>query len=107
MILLLDFEEGVYIVLTLLFSFCMCFYSATWKLLLAVNLKECLRSADLIQSSDPDFRVLDDGSVYTASTVVMSDEKRSFTIWLSDTKTQTQKEIKVLLEHQKKVFKIH
>lgn len=107
MILLLDFEEAVYFVLILLFSFCMCFYSATWKLLLAVNLKECLRSADLIQSSDPDFRVLDDGSVYTASTVVMSDEKRSFTIWLSDTKTQTQKEIKVLLEHQKKVFKIH
>lgn len=81
------------------------FYFATWTFLLAVNLKECLRSADLIRSSDPDFRVLDDGSVYTASAVVLSDEKRSFTIWLSDTKKQTQKEITVLLEHQKKVIK--
>ncbi|KAF3829883.1 hypothetical protein GH733_001834 [Mirounga leonina] len=68
-------------------------------------MKECLRSADLIQSGDPDFRVLDDGSVYTTSNVVLSDENRSFTIWLSDTKTQTQKKIKVLLEHQKKVLR--
>ncbi|ELK28249.1 Desmocollin-3 [Myotis davidii] len=73
-----------------------------------VNLGECLRSADLIQSSDPDFRVLRDGSVYTASAVVLSDGRRSFTIWLSDTKKQTQKEINVLLEPQKKVLrKIH
>ncbi|XP_019488220.1 PREDICTED: desmocollin-3-like, partial [Hipposideros armiger] len=64
-----------------------------------VNLKECLRSADLIQSSDPDFRVLHDGSVYTASSIVLSDEKRSFTIRLSDMKKQIQKKITVLLEH--------
>ncbi|XP_007119753.1 desmocollin-3 isoform X2 [Physeter macrocephalus] len=70
-----------------------------------VNLKECLGSADRIQSSDPDFRVLEDGSVYTAHAVVLSDEKRSFTIWLSDLKKQTQKEIPVLLEHQKKVLR--
>ncbi|XP_004683862.1 PREDICTED: desmocollin-3 isoform X1 [Condylura cristata] len=70
-----------------------------------VNLKECLSSADLLQSSDPDFRILDNGSVYTANAVVLSDEKRSFTIWLSDMKKQTQKEITVLLEHQKKVLK--
>ncbi|KAB1258450.1 Desmocollin-3 [Camelus dromedarius] len=70
-----------------------------------VNLKECLRSADVIHSSDPDFRVQDDGSVYTASTVLLSDEKRSFTIRLSDTKKQTQKEITVLLERQKKVLR--
>ncbi|KAM9055210.1 desmocollin-3 isoform 3-T3 [Megaptera novaeangliae] len=70
-----------------------------------VNLKECLGSADRIQSSDPDFRVLEDGSVYTAHAVVLSDEKRSFTIWLSDSKKQTQKEIPVLLEHQKKVLR--
>ncbi|XP_060026596.1 desmocollin-3 isoform X1 [Lagenorhynchus albirostris] len=70
-----------------------------------VNLKECLGSADHIQSSDPDFRVLEDGSVYTAHAVVLSDEKRSFTIWLSDSKKQTQKEIPVLLEHQKKVLR--
>ncbi|XP_015986692.2 desmocollin-3 isoform X2 [Rousettus aegyptiacus] len=75
------------------------------KMVGRVNLKECLRSADLIQSSDPDFRVLEDGSVYTASAIVLSDEKRSFTIWLSDTKKQTQKEVTVLLGHQKKVLR--
>uniref|UniRef100_A0A8D1N2G8 Cadherin domain-containing protein n=1 Tax=Sus scrofa TaxID=9823 RepID=A0A8D1N2G8_PIG len=75
------------------------------KLVGRVDLKECLRSADLIQSSDPDFRVLEDGTVYTARTVVLSDEKRSFTIWLSNTKAQTQKELPVLLKHQKKVLR--
>ncbi|XP_032323054.1 desmocollin-3 isoform X1 [Camelus ferus] len=75
------------------------------KLVGRVNLKECLRSADVIHSSDPDFRVQDDGSIYTASTVLLSDEKRSFTIRLSDTKKQTQKEITVLLERQKKVLR--
>jgi hypothetical protein len=74
--------------------------------LLEVNLKECLRSADLIQSSDPDFRVLVDGSVFTAGALVLSDGKRSFTIRLSDTKTQMQREITVLLEDQK-VLKVH
>uniref|UniRef100_A0A0D9RZ04 Desmocollin 3 n=1 Tax=Chlorocebus sabaeus TaxID=60711 RepID=A0A0D9RZ04_CHLSB len=75
------------------------------KIIGRVNLEECFRSADLIQSSDPDFRVLGDGSVYTARAVVLSDEKRSFTIWLSDKRKQTQKEVTVLLEHQKKVLK--
>ncbi|XP_042531137.1 desmocollin-3 isoform X2 [Dipodomys spectabilis] len=75
------------------------------KMVGRVNLKECLRSADFIQSSDPDFRVLADGSVFTASTVVLSDEKRSFTIRLSDRKTQMKKEMIVFLEHQKKVCK--
>ncbi|XP_008259392.2 desmocollin-3 isoform X1 [Oryctolagus cuniculus] len=75
------------------------------KIVGRVNFKECLRSADLIQSSDPDFRVLDDGSVYTVRAMMLSDEKRSFTIWLSDIKTGIQKEITVLLEHQKKVLK--
>ncbi|KAM6219561.1 desmocollin-3 [Rhynchocyon petersi] len=68
-----------------------------------VNLKECLKSADIIQLSDPDFRVLSDGSVFTARAVVFPDEKRSFTILLSDSKTQ--KEITVLLERQKKVLR--
>ncbi|XP_017353540.1 desmocollin-3 isoform X2 [Cebus imitator] len=76
------------------------------KIIGRVNLEECFSSADLIQSSDPDFRVLNDGSVYTARDVVLSDEKRSFTIRLSDKRKQTQKEVAVLLEHQKKVFKV-
>lgn len=76
------------------------------KIFLAVNLKACLRSADRIQSSDPDFRVLDDGSVYTASATVLSEE-RSFIIRLSDIKTGIQKEIPVLLEQQQKVSNYH
>lgn len=78
---------------------------APGKFLLAVSLKECLSSADGIMPSDPDFRVLDDGSVYPTRAVVLSDEKRSFTIQLSDSKMQTQKEIPVILEHKKKVCK--
>nr|XP_010333777.1 desmocollin-3 isoform X2 [Saimiri boliviensis boliviensis] len=75
------------------------------KIIGRVNLEECFSSADLIQSSDPDFKVLNDGSVYTARAVVLSDEKRSFTVRLSDKRKQTQKEVTVLLEHQKKVLK--
>ncbi|KAM9224337.1 desmocollin-3 isoform 2-T2 [Dugong dugon] len=75
------------------------------KMIGRVNLKECLKSADIIQSSDSDFRVLEDGSVFTARVVVFSDEKRSFTILLSDTKTQAQKDITVLLKHQRKVLR--
>uniref|UniRef100_H2R3F8 Desmocollin 3 n=1 Tax=Pan troglodytes TaxID=9598 RepID=H2R3F8_PANTR len=75
------------------------------KIIGRVNLEECFRSADLIRSSDPDFRVLNDGSVYAARAVALSDKKRSFTIWLSDKRKQTQKEVTVLLEHQKKVSK--
>ncbi|XP_010641714.1 desmocollin-3 [Fukomys damarensis] len=74
------------------------------KLIGRVNWKECFRSADLIQSRDPDFRVLRDGSVYTVRVVVLSDDKRAFTIQLSDTETQTQKELTVVLEHQKKIL---
>lgn len=76
-----------------------------WNISAAVNLKECLSSADSIRPSDPDFRVLDDGSVYPVRAFALSGEKRSFTIQLSDSKTQTQKEIPVMLEHQKKVRK--
>ncbi|XP_058532875.1 desmocollin-3 isoform X2 [Ochotona princeps] len=74
------------------------------KIIGRVNLNKCLRSADLIQSSDPDFRVLDDGSVYTARATVLSEE-RSFIIRLSDIKTGIQKEIPVLLGQQQKVLK--
>ncbi|XP_023443783.2 desmocollin-3 isoform X2 [Dasypus novemcinctus] len=75
------------------------------KMIGRVNLKECLWSADSILSSDPDFRVLDDGSVYVARAVELSDKKKSFTILLSDTKNQTQEDIIVVLEHQKKVLR--
>ncbi|XP_036273797.1 desmocollin-3 isoform X3 [Pipistrellus kuhlii] len=69
-----------------------------------VNLVECLRSADRIQSSDPAFRVFRDGSVYSAGSVVVVDG-RSFTIWLSDTRTQAQEQITVVLQPQKKLLR--
>lgn len=69
----------------------------------AVNLEECLQSADRIHSSDTDFRVLEDGSVYTASAVLFSSGKRHFTISLSNAHEHGDKKIQVLLEHQTQV----
>lgn len=69
-----------------------------------VNLKECFRSANRIQSSDPDFQVFEDGSVYTTHAVFSSSEKRNFTILLSTTHNQEQKQILVLLENQAMVY---
>ncbi|CAI9164544.1 unnamed protein product [Rangifer tarandus platyrhynchus] len=75
------------------------------KLIGRVNLKECFKSATLIHSSDPDFQILEDGSVYTTHAILSSSEKRSFTILLSNTETQEEKEIPVLLQHQTEVLK--
>lgn len=63
-----------------------------------MNLKECLQSASLILSSDPDFRILEDGSIYTTHALVLSSEKKSFSILLSDSQGQGQKEIEIILE---------
>lgn len=63
-----------------------------------MNLKECLQSASLFQSSDPDFRILEDGSTYTTHNLILSSEKKSFSILLSDTQRQEQKEIEIILE---------
>ncbi|XP_071064610.1 desmocollin-1 isoform X2 [Dasypus novemcinctus] len=62
-----------------------------------VNLEECLKSVSLILSSDPDFRILEDGSIYTAHDVILSSEKKSFSILLSDSQRQEQKEIEIVL----------
>uniref|UniRef100_A0A4X2JZB9 Cadherin domain-containing protein n=1 Tax=Vombatus ursinus TaxID=29139 RepID=A0A4X2JZB9_VOMUR len=70
-----------------------------------VNLDECLPSANIIHSSDPHFRIFKDGSVYTTNPVVLSPEKRMFTILLSNTEKREQKNLVVLLEYQKKVLK--
>ncbi|XP_015986696.2 desmocollin-2 isoform X2 [Rousettus aegyptiacus] len=70
-----------------------------------VNLKECFKSANLIHSSDPDFQILEDGSVYTTNAILLSSEKRNFTITLSNTENLEEKKILVLLEHQIKVPK--
>ncbi|KAK2499778.1 hypothetical protein MC885_021348 [Smutsia gigantea] len=68
-----------------------------------VNLKECFTSANLIHSSDPDFQILEDGSVYTTNAILLSSEKRNFTILLSNTENQEEKKMLVLLEHQTKI----
>ncbi|XP_033291142.1 desmocollin-2 isoform X3 [Orcinus orca] len=70
-----------------------------------VNLKECFKSANLIHSSDPDFQILEDGSVYTTNAILFSSVKRSFTVLLSNTETQEEKKILVLLEQQTKVLR--
>ncbi|XP_058896250.1 desmocollin-2-like isoform X1 [Kogia breviceps] len=70
-----------------------------------VNLKECFKSANLIHSSDPDFQILEDGSVYTTNAILLSSAKRSFTVLLSNTETQEEKKILVLLEQQTKVLR--
>ncbi|XP_067402367.1 desmocollin-2-like isoform X2 [Emydura macquarii macquarii] len=71
-----------------------------------VNLKECLKSAELISSSDPDFRILEDGSVYTTNIISLSSEKKTFVILLQDIQKHEEKKIHVnLLAHQKKTHK--
>lgn len=70
-----------------------------------VNLKECFESANLIHSSDPDFQILEDGSIYTTNAILLSSEKRNFTISLSNTENLEERNILVLLEHQTKVLK--
>ncbi|KAM6218758.1 desmocollin-2-like [Rhynchocyon petersi] len=69
-----------------------------------VDLKECFESANQIHSSDPDFRILEDGSIYTTSTILLSTEKRHFTILPSNIRNP-EKKIVVILEHQMKVLK--
>ncbi|XP_062932949.1 desmocollin-1 isoform X1 [Cynocephalus volans] len=62
-----------------------------------VNLEECLKTASLILSSDPAFRILEDGSIYTTHDLILSSERKSFSIFLSDSQRQEQKEIEVVL----------
>ncbi|KAF2985199.1 hypothetical protein EK904_007513, partial [Melospiza melodia maxima] len=74
------------------------------KLVGRVDLKECLQSADFISSSDGNFKVLEDGSVYTTSALSLSAEKKTFTIILKDIQEQVEKKIHVdLVEEEKKI----
>ncbi|TFK12310.1 SKI/DACH domain-containing protein 1 [Platysternon megacephalum] len=71
-----------------------------------VNLKECLKSAEHISSSDPDFRILEDGSLYTTNIISLSSEEKTFTILLKDIQRHEEKKIHVnLIAHQKKTHK--
>nr|XP_020009267.1 desmocollin-1 isoform X2 [Castor canadensis] len=67
-----------------------------------VNLEECLRLPSLIQSSDPAFRILEDGSIYTTHDLLLSSERKSFSVLLSDSQTQEQKEIEIVLSAKEK-----
>ncbi|XP_015710979.1 desmocollin-2-like isoform X1 [Coturnix japonica] len=67
-----------------------------------VNLNECLQSAEHISSSDENFKVLEDGSVYTTSAVSLSDEKRTFTVLLKDLQEHVEKKILIDLETDEK-----
>ncbi|NWW95730.1 DSC1 protein, partial [Rhynochetos jubatus] len=68
-----------------------------------VDLKECLQSAEFISSSDGNFKILEDGSVYTTSAVSLSAQKKTFTILLKDFQEHVQKKIDVsLVEEEKK-----
>ncbi|XP_049756666.1 desmocollin-1 isoform X1 [Elephas maximus indicus] len=62
-----------------------------------VNLEECLKSASQILSSDPDFRILEDGSIYTTEDLILTSKRKGFFILLSDSQRQEQIEIKLLL----------
>ncbi|CAO2593385.1 Dsc1, partial [Lemmus lemmus] len=75
------------------------------KCLLAVNLDECLQSASLILSSDPAFRVVDDGTIFTTHDLLLSSEQRRFSIFLSDSQRQEQKEIEIELSAREKKVK--
>ncbi|XP_034851625.1 desmocollin-1 isoform X2 [Mirounga leonina] len=62
------------------------------------NLKECFPSARLFLSSDPDFRILEDGSIYTTHNLILSSERKSFSIFPSDSQSQEQKKIEIVLD---------
>ncbi|XP_048219189.1 desmocollin-1 isoform X2 [Perognathus longimembris pacificus] len=67
-----------------------------------VNLEECLKSASLILSSDPAFRILEDGSIYTTRDLLLSSESKSFSILLSDSQYQQQKEMEIVLSSRER-----
>ncbi|NP_001099631.2 desmocollin-1 precursor [Rattus norvegicus] len=71
-----------------------------------VNLEECLKSPSLILSSDPAFRILEDGTIYATHDLLLSSEKRGFSILLSDSQGQEQKKLEIVLSaREKKAFR--
>ncbi|XP_075388992.1 desmocollin-1 [Tenrec ecaudatus] len=66
-----------------------------------VNLKECLTSATSFRSSSPDFRILEDGSIYTTNDLILSSKRKSFFISLSDSQRQEQIEIELVVAARK------
>ncbi|XP_070603792.1 desmocollin-2-like isoform X2 [Erythrolamprus reginae] len=62
-----------------------------------VNVRRCLRPPLVISTSDPDFIVLGDGSIFTANAVSLSSGQRYFNIFLRNSETNQQKQIRVRL----------
>ncbi|XP_053105832.1 desmocollin-2-like isoform X2 [Hemicordylus capensis] len=72
-----------------------------------VNVQQCLRISDHVSSSDPDFVVLEDGSVYTTNAISLPSEGKTFTILLKNVQERKQKKIHVvLLSHPKKAHQM-
>lgn len=70
-----------------------------------MNLEECLKSPSLILSSDPAFRILEDGTIYATHDLLLSSEKRGFSILLSDSQGQEQKKLEIVLSAREKKVK--
>ncbi|XP_054841471.1 desmocollin-1-like isoform X2 [Eublepharis macularius] len=62
-----------------------------------VNPKECFGTSDLIISSDPDFIVLEDGSLFSANSISLPAD-RNLTILLKDSQKHVQKKVHVILK---------
>ncbi|MEJ1288822.1 desmocollin 1 [Cricetulus griseus] len=71
--------------------------ASSCQLGLEMNLEECLKSPSTILSSDPAFRILEDGTIYTTRDLLLSSEQKRFSIFLSDSQSLLQKEIEIVL----------
>lgn len=79
-----------------------------FTIFLTVNVNECLGTSDWIGSSDPDFIIQGDGSLFSANAISLSSTGRNFTILLKDTQTREQKKLPVTLRSTpKKVRDTH
>lgn len=85
------------------------FYNAFFSfqlvfIFLSVKVKNCLKHAEFIRSSDPNFMVLKDGSLYTTNAVSLPSRENTITVHLIGNHEHEQKKILVsLLTHPKKV----
>ncbi|XP_015270041.1 PREDICTED: desmocollin-2-like [Gekko japonicus] len=68
-----------------------------------VKVKNCLKHAEFIRSNNPNFTVLEDGSLYTTNAMSLSSHENTITILLKGSSGHEQKTILVsLLTHPKK-----
>nr|XP_056710905.1 desmocollin-2-like [Euleptes europaea] len=71
-----------------------------------VNVKHCLKHAKFVRSNNPNFTVLEDGSLYTTNAISLSSHENTITIFLKGNNEHEQKKISVhLLTLPKKTSK--